>query len=113
MPNPTSGRPFISLDIALPQCCPISHNPQPGSCLVIQYRAKHHYLELYSLNAYLRRFIGGFKDAQGAIIIRDMETMIQCIAQDCADMVAVPVRVEARLKLVPIDMTLLVRGYPK
>lgn len=78
----------------LPSCCPISGNPQPGSTITIRYRPGDVMLEVYSLAAYIKRYIGGSPEG-----IRNMETMIQQIAIDCQQAIGVPVFVRASLVL--------------
>jgi NADPH-dependent 7-cyano-7-deazaguanine reductase QueF len=76
----------------LPECCPISKNPRPGSSITIQYAPVDLFLEVASLKAYIDSYQGGRGD------VRSMEGMIQAIAQDCAD--TVRARVTARADLV-------------
>jgi NADPH-dependent 7-cyano-7-deazaguanine reductase QueF len=73
--------------------CPFSHNPQTGSQLAILYRPQRTFLEVYALNAYIEDFKGG----RGGV--RDMEGMIQTIAQDCANMLDTCVSVGALIRL--------------
>jgi hypothetical protein len=93
-------RPGVSLwvcnQVEVAKCCPVSRNPKPGSVLSIQYRSGKRTLEVYSLHRYIQSFVGGHPDGT-----RNMETMIQKVAQDCADALGVPVRVSAELILAP------------
>lgn len=73
--------------------CPFSGNPQAGSQLVILYRPERTFLEVYALNAYVASFKGGRGE------IRDMEGMIQTIAQDCANVLDTCVSVGAFIRL--------------
>lgn len=80
--------------LALPSCCPVSGNPQPGSEIVISYRAGGTVLEVYALSRYLYSFIGGHPSGT-----RTMEGMVEQIARDCAATVGVRVRVRAKVVL--------------
>src|SRR5258708_39212989 len=98
----------------IPQCCPVSHNPLSGSTITICYRPMDTVLDVIPLPIYIRSFIGGLRNAAGEIEVRDMEHMIQRIANDCCQAVGVPVRVYARLLLRPTQTMLLKdRAYPK
>lgn len=93
--------------LPLPQCCPISGNPQPGSVIEISYRPNKVFLEVYSLRNFIDQFIGGYED------VRDMEGMIQKIAIECANAVGVHVRVVAAINLQDGDqLHLTVRAKP-
>jgi len=92
----------------LPRCCPISGNPQPESSLSIFYKGQRGFLEVQSLFDYVQTYVGGKDD------IRSMEGMIQAIAQDCADILQVDVRAEARLVIEPSQrMILKCYAFPK
>lgn len=94
-------------EFELPPCCPITKNPQTGSCVKIKYRPDKTILEVDSLHGYIREYIGGRLD------VRSMEGMIQNIAQDCANSVGVKVKVSARIILQPIQkMKLVCTAYP-
>lgn len=79
--------------LPLPACCPVSGNPQAHSFLMLCYTPKSAFLEVYSLRKYLESFIGGKEG------IRDMEGMIQAIAQDCATAIGVSVLAGAYINL--------------
>lgn len=115
LPNNTSGsRFFLSHEVTIPVCCPVSRNPRPGSTLTVIYRAKEQVLEVASLYAYLHQFVGGLRDRDGELEVRDMEGMLQCVAHDCAQVLHVPVRLHAQLQIVPRQQVLAIfRGYPK
>lgn len=78
----------------LPQMCPVSGNPQPGSELKIRYTPKDKVLEVYSLKTCIDSFIGGHSNG-----IRNMEETLQQIASWAAEAVGVTVHVEAELIL--------------
>jgi NADPH-dependent 7-cyano-7-deazaguanine reductase QueF len=79
----------------LPQCCPVSGNPQPGSTLAISYKGEESFLEVYSLKAFIESYVGGKNG------VRSMEGMLQDIAQACADALNIEVRLYANLLLHP------------
>jgi 7-cyano-7-deazaguanine reductase len=88
---------FIEHDhiLELPECCPISHNPRPGSTISLSYKGKDTFLEVYSLRKFVDSYRGG-KDG-----VRSMEGMLQEITQACAQALGVEVRMEAMLHLEP------------
>lgn len=107
--GPDDGRLEVH-SLELPQCCPVSKNPFPGSNIKICYRPRRLVLEVAALKAYINQFRGGLKDDSGAIVVRDMEAMISRIAQDCASAAGVPVTVCADLAIMPRQsMYILVR----
>lgn len=73
--------------------CPFSGNPQAGSQLAILYCPERTFLEVYALNAYVQ----DYKDGRGDV--RDMEGMIQSVAQDCANALDTGVTVGAFIRL--------------
>lgn len=88
-------------------CCPISGNPQKGSTLAILYKPSESFLEVYSLRKYIDSFIGGTD------LVRDMEGMIQVIANTCTQILNVPVTVGAFIKLQKADsMIYIAQGTP-
>lgn len=88
--------------------CPFSGNPQTGSQLAILYRPGRTFLEVYALNAYIEDFKGG----RG--VVRDMEGMIQVIAQDCANTLDTGVTVGAYIRLHDGNaMTVMCQAMPK
>lgn len=92
MPNLRPSVPLAQCHtFALPQMCPISGNPQPGSVLEAHYRPIAAFLEVEALAHYIASFVGG-RDG-----VRDMEQTIQAIAAHCAERVGVRVVVIARL----------------
>lgn len=91
--------------LPLPQCCPVSGNPQPGSVLLVMYAPMGCFLEVYSLRHYVDQFVGGFGN------VRDMEGMIQTIAGECAQILGTLVTVGALIYLQRGDaMTLIVQA---
>lgn len=88
----------------LPQCCPVSGNPQTGSSIAITYTPLELLIEAVSLHSYIQSYRGG----RGPV--RSMEGMIQSIAKDCAECVQVEVDVKASLNLEP-DQKMIVQCY--
>jgi hypothetical protein len=100
--------------MALSPCCPVSKNPRPGSFVAISYPNKGNVLDVGPLYAYIHQFVGGLHDEQGELIVRDMEGMIARIAQDCAQVLGVPVRVIAQLVIAPKqEMMVKATAHPK
>lgn len=83
--------------IPLPQCCPISGNPMPGSKLTIEYAARRAVLPVEMLGDMVMEYIGGHAE------VREMEAMIQHIAKRLADYLQLPVFAEATLIISPGD----------
>lgn len=86
--------------LELPQCCPVSQNPQPGSKIYIYYRAKGYHLEVYALKNFIQSFVGGQRcPVTRKVEVREMEHMIQEITKQCANAVQTRVKVKAFLIL--------------
>lgn len=94
MPNPQPLTTYSIHRLDLPQMCPVSGNPKLGSHIRILYKANDKFLEVYSLQTYIQSFIGGHPSG-----IRDMEQTIQKIANDCALILGVTVKIYANLIL--------------
>lgn len=110
-PNTQSTSYLEAHTLDLPQCCPVSRNPFPGSTVTITYRPGQCCLEVASLYAYIHQFKGGLKDDTGTIVVRNMEDMIARIAYDCAQAAGVDVSVCAQLVIAPKQrLMMLVRG---
>jgi NADPH-dependent 7-cyano-7-deazaguanine reductase QueF len=90
--------------LELPVCCPISHNPRPGSTITISYKAQKGFLEVASLRTYIDSFIGGKDDT------RSMEGMLQDIAQTCSNVLGVDVKLASNLFIEP-SQTMKVTCY--
>ena len=118
MSGPTSlntianARPDLSTEVEhiveLPELCPATGNPRPGSTLTIRYEAGERLLELFSLDAYIAAFIGH-------PVVRDMEYFVQTVAQDSADALghAVEVRADVQFNRVRQGQRLTVRAHPR
>ncbi|ADV66434.1 hypothetical protein [Deinococcus maricopensis] len=76
----------------LPELCPASHNPAPGSTLTVRYAPRAHLLELFSLDAYVRAF-------HQHPVVRDIEFFVQTVAEDCAATLGLEVTVCGDVKL--------------
>lgn len=94
-------------------CCPRSHNPYPGSWIIINYWVQRgtNFLEVDSLKRYLRSYRGGKDDTQIGKV-RGMEDMIAAIAKDCAVALGVPVYAGAWLELHNQRMVVFAWGLP-
>ncbi len=98
--------------VPLPECCPISHNPLAGSALTLTYRPRQWVLEVYGLRTLVGRFRGGFPGVGPYPPERNMEGMIQLLAQMSADAVGVPVHARADLVLDTGGMVLTAYARP-
>lgn len=76
--------------VHLPELCPATRNPKEGSTLCIRYTAGEQLLELFSLDEYIRAFIG---DQQ----VRDMELFVQVVAEDLREVLGHALEIEAEL----------------
>lgn len=82
-------------------CCPVSKNPREGSTLTLRYVPSFYVLEVYSLRSLLRQFVGGYPGSECGTYPpeRNMEGMVQLLAQMAADALCVPIRYRAVLIL--------------
>ena len=78
----TNARPDVDMVVEhvlfLPELCPATLNPKPGSTLTLRYQAGELLLELFSLDTYIDAFIGH-------TVVRDMEFFVQTVALDAAN----------------------------
>lgn len=88
---------MISHILDLPVCCPVSHNPAAGSTVSVTYFPNGIVVPVEDLADWIAEYVGGHKTRA----VRNMEEMIQDLAQRCADEVKVTVRVRANLKIKP------------
>ncbi|WP_253583228.1 hypothetical protein [Deinococcus sp. HSC-46F16] len=79
--------------LELPELCPKTRNPAPGSTLTLRYAAAERLLELFSLDRYMDAFVGH-------TVVRDMEVFVQVAAQDAANAAGVTVTATADVGLV-------------
>jgi hypothetical protein len=86
---------FVSHSTPLPQCCPVSRNPLPGSNLTVCYQPNGIVFPVEDLADFVAEYVGGRGD------IRGMEEMIQELATRVRDVVGVPVRAYADLIIQP------------
>ncbi|MGO6879446.1 hypothetical protein ACC734_17035 [Rhizobium ruizarguesonis] len=86
---------FVSHALPIPECCPVSKNPRPGSTVRVSYLPKNIVVPVEALEERVRGYIGGFES------IRGMEEMIQDIAQWRAIETGVRVRAVADLIIQP------------
>lgn len=101
VPNTTDGTMLEQHILDIPVCCPVSKNPRSGSTITISYYPVGQSLEVASLIVLIHSFKGGLYDDTGQLIVRDMEGMVQRIAQECARLLSIPVTVEADLQILP------------
>lgn len=80
--------------VSLPTCCPVSGNPLPGSTLTISYLPNGKVIDVYSLSSWVNEFVGGHPSGT-----REMESMIQDLAERCAAAVMVEVTATADLTI--------------
>lgn len=99
--NNTTGDMLEVHILDIPSCCPVSKNPRPGSKITISYYPGGQSLEIASLIAFIHSFRGGLYDDAGQLVVRDMEGMIDRIAQECANSLGLAVTVQADLQLLP------------
>jgi 7-cyano-7-deazaguanine reductase len=76
----------------LPELCPASRNPAPGSTLTLRYVAGERLLELFSLDRYIDAFLAH-------PVVRDIELFVQTAAQDAANAAGVEVTATAEVRL--------------
>lgn len=86
---------FVSHSTPIPQCCPVSGNPLPGSKLTVCYMPNTVVFPVEDLAEFVSEYVGGRGD------IRGMEEMIQELAARVRDVVGVPVRAFADLIIQP------------
>lgn len=86
---------FVSHTVPIPECCPVSKNPRPGSTIRVSYLPLDIVVPVEALEERVRGYVGGFES------IRGMEEMIQDTARWCAIETGVRVRVVADLAIQP------------
>jgi hypothetical protein len=92
--DPTT-KTFVSHSVPLPQCCPMSGNPMPGSKLTVSYIPAGVVFPVEDLASFVAEYVGGRGDVRG------MEEMIQELANRVRDAVGVNVRAVADLIIKP------------
>jgi hypothetical protein len=104
----------VTNTIALPSsCCPVSGNPRAGSTLNLIYQPKKWVVEVYSLRELTQRFVGGFEATEHYPAERNMEGMVELIAQMVADAVDVDVSFSASIVLDCGSLTLSGKVSPQ
>jgi len=94
----TIGNPYPQMQthqehcLQVPQLCPASGNPGPGSRLTIRYTSQARFLEVFSLHDYVQAFIGHRT-------VRDVEQLTQTVARDCAAALGHAVQVQGHFEL--------------
>ena len=120
--GPTDPRPLLrtianarpSLDtwvehvLELPELCPATRNPRPGSTLTLKYRAGERLLELFSLDPYIDAFIAH-------PVVRDMELFVQTVAGHAADALGHEVEAHAEVAYNRLRQRqrVIVRAWPQ
>lgn len=113
VPNTTRGNCIEEHTFEVHGLCPVSKNPMQGSTITISYQPHGQSLEIASLFAYIHQFRGGLRDEEGTLIVRDMESMLVKMADDCANALGLPVQVKAIWALRPFqEATLIVHACP-
>lgn len=92
--------------MTLPELCPASQNPLPGSSLTIRYRGKRRFLEVFSLSAYVQASIGH-------PMVRDVEALTQAVAIDCANALGQKVEVDGLFVLRGLAQTVMTEVIAK
>lgn len=98
----------VTLKYPLSRLCPVSGEPQPSSTITISYEAGARLLETKSLRYYLE----SFKASENAHGVRDLEELVQVVAQACANALATQVIVQAHYELVSGSMDVEVTAVP-
>jgi hypothetical protein len=88
---------FVSHSTPIPQCCPISGNPLPGSKLTVCYQPHDVVFPVEELASFVSEYVDGHPSRN----VRNMEEMIQDLAVRVRDVVKVPVRAFADLIIQP------------
>jgi hypothetical protein len=99
--------------VQLEKYCPVSKNPLPGSTLTISYFSRGKVLDVIPLIIHVGKYVGGLRDEQGQLVIRDMETLIQRISDDCCEALGVMVKARADLILWPGDQKMFVHCWSR
>lgn len=86
---------FVAHEVNIPQCCPVSANPAPGSVIKVCYIPNGIVYPVENLVDLVNEYVGGRGD------VRNMEEMIQDVASRVAGIVKVPVRAIADLNIRP------------
>lgn len=86
---------FVSHSVPIPQCCPVSGNPLPGSKLTVCYIPNATVFPVENLAAFVSEYVGGRGETRG------MEEMVQELAIRVRDVVGAPVRAFADLVIQP------------
>jgi len=96
-----------------PKCCPVSDNPIEGSTITLEYQPGAHTLEVYSLTKLLQLFVGGFAGNGYYPPERNMEGMVELIAQMAADALKCPVTFTSHVLLTKNCGTMKISGVAR
>lgn len=90
----------VSHTVDIPHaCCPRSRNPLTGSTITLTYDAETQSIEVYSLQALLKKFIGGWAGNSAYPAERNMEGMVELVARMAADALGVTVFFSSKILL--------------
>ncbi len=92
--------------LELPELCPSTQNPLPGSTIVVHYKGKAAFLDAASLSAYIRASIGH-------PMAHSVEALTQAVALDCAQALQQKVHAEGRFLLRGLAQTVVVKVEAK
>lgn len=93
-----TGRSICNIVEIPSSCCPITKNPKGGT-ISLTYSPEQRVIEVYSLRELARRFVGGFDATDHYPAERNMEGMVELMAQMVADAVGVDVSFSASIVL--------------
>lgn len=80
-------------------CCPVSKNPKAGSTIAFTYSPHEWVVEVYSLEALVKKFQGGFIGNDYYPSERNMEGMCQLLCRMVCDSIGVTVCYTADINL--------------
>ena len=80
-------------------CCPISKNPKVGSTISFTYTPDGWVVEVYSLDALVKEFQGGYKGNDHYPAERNMEGMCQLLCRMVSDAIGLSVTYRADIIL--------------
>ncbi len=92
--------------LELPELCPSTQNPLPGSTIVVHYKGKAAFLDAASLSAYIRA-------STGHPMAHSVEALTQAVALDCAQALQQKVHAEGRFLLRGLAQTVVVKVEAK
>ena len=93
--------------LILSDLCPASRNPLPGATLLVFYKTRKRFLDVFALSAYI-------KAAVEQPTVENVEDFTQAVALDCAAALGQKVYVEGRYPLRELgqEVVCIVKGHP-